>query len=67
MDRKIDRIMLRRAIAYDEYIEAKAEGVSIGISVFKRLSEDPTVSNENLMKEFGLTEQQMDQLRGAFR
>jgi hypothetical protein len=35
--------------------------------VFKRLSEDPTVSNENLMKEFGLTEQQMDQLRGAFR
>jgi len=67
MDRKIDRMMLWEAIAHDEYTAAKAEGVSIGISVFKRLSEDPTVSNDDLMKEFGLTEQQMNQLRGVFR
>ena len=67
MDKKIDRMMLREAIAYDEYMEAKAEGISIGISVFNRLSGDPTVSNEDLMKEFGLTELQIQELRVAFR
>lgn len=67
MDKKIDRMMLREAIAYDEYMEAKAEGISIGISVFNRLSGDPTVSNEDLMKEFGLTELQIQEMRVAFR
>lgn len=67
MDKKIDRIMLREAIAHDEYMEAKAEGVSISISVFKRLSGDPTVSDDELMKEFGLTDLQVRQLRVAFR
>jgi len=66
MDKQIDPIMLREAIAHDEYMEAKAEGVAVAFSVFKRFSDDATVSDEVLSKESGLSVEQVRELRTAF-
>jgi len=66
MDKQIDPIMLREAIAHDEYMEAKAEGVAVAFSVFKGISDDATVSDEVLSKESGLSVEQVRELRTAF-